>query len=215
MDFMVLPGQFLNKYMKIRFMLLLSIVIGCSKAKNIVDIPKNFVAANSKQLTEQNMKLMYKKEPFSGYLILIDSLNSKDTLEKIGYWKGFQHGISRKWYSNRQVKEIRNYRNGQKHGLQQAFWQNGNKKFEFTAQNDAPEGEMQEWDIHGKLFHLGHYKNGQEEGTQKLWYDNGKIRANYVIIDGKRYGLLGTKNCKNVGDSLVPDSPTSAKLMPK
>jgi antitoxin component YwqK of YwqJK toxin-antitoxin module len=49
---------------------------------------------------------------------------------------------------------------------------------------------------------LAHFKDGQEEGSQKLWYDNGKIRANYVIIKGKRYGLLGTKNCKNVSDSI-------------
>jgi antitoxin component YwqK of YwqJK toxin-antitoxin module len=54
----------------------------------------------------------------------------------------------------------------------------------------------------GKLIHLANYKNGQEEGTQKLWYDNGKIRANYVIKNGKRYGLLGTKNCINVSDSI-------------
>ena len=56
--------------------------------------------------------------------------------------------------------------------------------------------------MEGKLFHLATYKNGQEEGTQKMWYDNDKIRANYYIIDGKRYGLLGTKNCKNVSDSI-------------
>ncbi|MCX6338150.1 MAG: toxin-antitoxin system YwqK family antitoxin, partial [Bacteroidetes bacterium] len=64
------------------------------------------------------------------------------------------------------------------------------------------EGELSEWTFDGKLIHLAHYIDGQEEGSQKLWYDNGKIRANYVIIKGKRYGLLGTKNCKNVSDSI-------------
>ena len=82
------------------------------------------------------------------------------------------------------------------------FWENGNKRFEFDAKNDACEGELSEWTFDGKLTHLAHFKDGQEEGSQKLWYDNGKIRANYVIIKGKRYGLLGTKNCKNVLDSI-------------
>ena len=59
-----------------------------------------------------------------------------------------------------------------------------------------------EKDNNGNLFHLAHYKNGQEEGVQKLWYENGKIRANYIILNGKRFGLLGTKNCLNVKDSL-------------
>jgi antitoxin component YwqK of YwqJK toxin-antitoxin module len=46
------------------------------------------------------------------------------------------------------------------------------------------------------------YQKGHEEGEQKWWYDNGKIKANYIIKDGRRYGLLGTKNCINVSDSI-------------
>ncbi|MGB4742170.1 MAG: toxin-antitoxin system YwqK family antitoxin, partial [Flavobacteriaceae bacterium] len=94
------------------------------------------------------------------------------------------------------------YKNGQKNGKQVAYFDNGNKKFEFIAVNDIYEGELKEWNIRGDLIHLATYKNGQEEGTQKMWYDNGKIRANYVMKNGKRYGLLGTKNCTNVSDSI-------------
>ena len=78
-----------------------------------------------------------------------------------------------------------------------------NKKFEFVANDDTYEGEMKQWNVDEQLIHLANFKNGQEEGSQKLWYDNGKIRANYVIIKGKRYGLLGTKNCRNVSDSII------------
>jgi antitoxin component YwqK of YwqJK toxin-antitoxin module len=98
--------------------------------------------------------------------------------------------------------EERYYAQGKKQGRQVANWENGQKRFEFTAINDAYEGELKEWSHEGLLFHLAHYANGQEEGVQKLWYDNGKIRANYVMIKGKRFGLLGTKNCKNVSDSI-------------
>jgi antitoxin component YwqK of YwqJK toxin-antitoxin module len=98
--------------------------------------------------------------------------------------------------------EIRHFVNGAKNGRQTAFWENGHKRFDFFAKNDAYEGELREWDIHGHLFHLAHFVNGQEEGVQKLWYENGKIRANYITIKGRRFGLLGTKNCKNVSDSI-------------
>ena len=94
------------------------------------------------------------------------------------------------------------YSRGKKNGKQISYWENGNKRFEFDAKNDSYEGVLQEWDVYGKLYHLGNFVNGQEEGTQKLWYPNGKIKANYVVRDGKRYGLLGTKNCMNVSDSI-------------
>jgi len=110
--------------------------------------------------------------------------------------------VSKKYYSNKQLMEYREFRNDMKNGKQIAYWDNGNKRFEFIAKNDAYEGELMEWDYSGNLFHLAHYKNGQEEGVQKLWYENGKIRANYITIKGRRFGLLGTKNCKNVSDSI-------------
>jgi antitoxin component YwqK of YwqJK toxin-antitoxin module len=110
--------------------------------------------------------------------------------------------VYRKYFPNKQLMEYREFRNEMKNGKQIAYWDNGKKRFEFNAVNDAYEGELKEWDYDGNLFHLAHYKNGVEEGEQKMWYQNGKIRANYVIIKGRRFGLLGTKNCKNVSDSI-------------
>lgn len=76
------------------------------------------------------------------------------------------------------------------------------KKIEVTVSNDEYTGDFKEWIASGLLIKHFHYKNGQEDGSQQLFYENGKIKANYVIINGKRYGLLGTKNCKNVSDSI-------------
>ena len=92
--------------------------------------------------------------------------------------------VVQKYFPNKQLMEYREYRNEMKNGRQVAYWNNGNKRFEYTAKNDTYEGELKEWDYNGKLFHLAHYKDGHEEGAQKLWYENGKIRANYVIIKG-------------------------------
>lgn len=111
--------------------------------------------------------------------------------------------VEKAYFPSGKIREIRHLQNGVRQGLQTAFWENGKKRFEYTATNDAYEGELKEWSENGQLFHLAHYKNGQEEGVQKMWHANGKIRSNFVIIKGRRYGLLGTKNCKNINEKLL------------
>jgi antitoxin component YwqK of YwqJK toxin-antitoxin module len=164
-------------------------------------IPAKFILKSAVNFTVANDVVFLDKEKFSGFIYDLAS-NKKDTTLLEGYINGKLNGVCKKWFPNRQLMEVRLYDNGKKHGKQVAYWANGNKRFEFIAKNDAYEGEMREWTFDGKLFHLANFVNGQEEGTQKMWYDNGKIRANYVIRQGKRYGLLGTKNCKNVSDSI-------------
>ena len=80
--------------------------------------------------------------------------------------------------------------------------ENGNIKFEFHFKDDEYEGICRTWNNKGILTQESNYVAGHEEGAQKAWYDNGKVRSNYVIKAGRRYGLLGTKNCKNVSDSV-------------
>jgi antitoxin component YwqK of YwqJK toxin-antitoxin module len=46
------------------------------------------------------------------------------------------------------------------------------------------------------------YRKGYEDGLQQQFYESGKVKANYMMLDGRRYGMLGTKNCVNVSDSI-------------
>ena len=174
--------------------------MACSCSRNEPKVPKTYCQKSSKDITVLNDVVFFKKHKYSGFLFELDQ--NQDTISSEGFINGQLSGICRKWYSNKKLLEERMYAGGKKNGKQLAYWENGNKRFEFMAENDAYEGELSEWTFDGKLTHLAHYKDGQEDGSQKLWYDNGKIRANYVIIKGKRYGLLGTKNCKNVSDSI-------------
>ena len=64
-------------------------------------------------------------------------------------------------------------------------------------------GEFKEWYFSGLLGKQFHYVNGQEEGSQRLWWDNGTVRANYVIRNGKKYGLIGLVTCSNPYDSII------------
>jgi antitoxin component YwqK of YwqJK toxin-antitoxin module len=164
-------------------------------------IPQVFILKSSKNISNRNDTVFVENKKYSGFLYELYP-NSKDTFSVESYHDGLLSGVQKKWYSNKKRMEERHYCNGQKNGKQVAFWGNDNKKFEFIAKNDTYEGELREWTVEGRLFHLATFSNGQEDGSQKMWYDNGKIRANYVMIKGKRYGLLGTKNCKNVSDSI-------------
>jgi antitoxin component YwqK of YwqJK toxin-antitoxin module len=113
--------------------------------------------------------------------------------------------VEKKYFPSGKIMEIRHFRNGAKNGLQTGFWENGNKRFEYVAVNDACEGELKEWAEDGQLFHLATYKNGREEGVQKMWHADGRIRSNFVLINGRRYGLLGTKNCINENEIPLPN----------
>lgn len=184
------------KFLKIYVLALLV----CSCSKKEPKVPKIYLQKSSKEITVLNDVVYLNKVKYSGFIF--ELYPNQDTISSEGFINGQLSGICKKWYSNKQLMEERFYTNGKKNGKQQAFLENGNKRFEFDAKNDAYEGKLSEWTWDGKLTHLAHFKDGQEEGSQKLWYANGKIRANYVIIKGKRYGLLGTKNCKNVSDSI-------------
>lgn len=177
---------------------LVFLVYSCLQDKP--NIPPVFQLKSAKKIRFVNDEVYLNQQKFSGYLF--DLFPNKDTASVEGYCDGKLSGICRKWFPNKQLMEERFYSQGRKNGKQIAYWDNGNKRFEFVAENDAYQGELKEWSFDGRLSHLGHFKDGQEEGSQKMWYDTGKIRANYVIKNGKRYGLLGTKNCKNVSDSI-------------
>ncbi len=196
--------------MNVRFLFMLMLLFSsCAKQDpvatsvfNYQEIPSTYIKQSDSSLQYINNEVYVNGKKYSGFVYLLNS-NNQDTLLLEGYFEGKQEGVQKKWYLNKQIFEIRFYKEGWKHGPQVSFFENGQKRFEFVAVKDAYEGELKEWNRNGQLIHFGTYVQGQEEGKQQLWYDNGKIRANYVIKNGKRYGLLGTKNCKNVSDTVL------------
>lgn len=145
--------------------------------------------------------LTINQKPFSGRLYsLFDA--STDTAELSSYQHGKEHGEWKKYYPSGEIKERRFFEQGQKKGEYMAWWENGNKQLHYFFEADEYEGICKEWNAEGKLVKILNYKRGHEEGRQQWWYDNGKVKANYIIQDGRRYGLLGTKNCINVSDSV-------------
>ena len=148
-----------------------------------------------------NGVLQFQDHPFSGTLYQLYP-GTKDTSSLENYLQGREDGIWKKYYPSAKIREIRTFEHGQKTGKYLAWWENGNKQLEYYFANDEYEGTCREWSEAGTLTKEMNYQHGYELGHEQCWYDNGKIKANYVMKDGRRYGLLGTKNCINVSDSI-------------
>ena len=142
-------------------------------------------------------------KPFSGTLIETSPIG--DTLSIEPFIDGKEHGRWTKFYARGRARELRYFDRGRKEGAYKAWWENGNPKLHYHFKEDEYDGILKEWDVNGQLVKESSYRAGYEEGTQKAWYSNGKVRSNYVVFNGRRYGLLGTKNCINVADSIFAE----------
>jgi antitoxin component YwqK of YwqJK toxin-antitoxin module len=166
-----------------------------------IPVSTSLLNKSEQQIFMNNGLLYINNTAFNGTLFTLFP-NLKDTATIENYINGKEHGEWRKYYSPNKIKEKRFFVNGQKHGEYNAWWENGNKQLQYNFVADEYKGACKEWSETGFLNKIMNYKKGHEDGQQQWWYDNGKIKANYIIKDGRRYGLLGTKNCINVSDSI-------------
>lgn len=164
-------------------------------------VPLVYRSAEDPGFTVHADTVFYAGATFSGYRFML--FPGGDTAVLQSYFNGVEEGFQRKWYPGRQPAEERFYINGKKEGVHRSWWPDGKPKMYFEAYNDEYDGIFREWYSSGVLAKEFHYVNGREEGSEKLWWDNGTVRANYVIRNGKKYGLLGLKTCINPYDSVI------------
>lgn len=176
-------------------------LFGCTNQPK--DIPQESKKLNkaTQNLNIQNGIVFLDGKPYNGKLFTFFE-STTDTLEIVSYLNGKEHGEWLKFYPNHQLRERRYFNNGQKTGQMLTWWENGKKQIDYYFLNDEYQGTCKEWNENGLLTKVMNYDKGYENGVQQWWYDNGKIKANYIIKNGRRYGLLGTKNCVNVADSV-------------
>lgn len=131
----------------------------------------------------------------TGIVFQLDKKGDTLSLEK--YVCGKPEGIAYKKYDAVHFCYRRNFSKGKAEGTQYSWWDNGRLKQQATYKHDVFDSYVLEWCSNGLLTRFNHYRNGHEEGKQQLWYDNGQLRANYVVRNGRQYGLSGTMNCYN------------------
>ena len=163
-------------------------------------IPNVFKRANDSLFKVQQDTVYYAEKYFTG--CRYETFENGDTAALNCYFNGVEESIQKKWHPNSFLAEERFYINGKKEGVQKGWWPNGQPKFYYTALDNEYNGEFKEWYQSGLLAKQFHYSKGQEEGSQRLWWDNNAVRANYVIKNGKKYGLIGLKICVNPYDSI-------------
>lgn len=171
-----------------------------SKTESNTIIPNIAIASTDVKFKFHQDTLYYNEKKYSGYIF--NEYQKGDTAFLIGYLNGLEEGLSKKWYYNKQLSELRIYHQGKKIGIHKGYWENGNPKFEYNFLDGEHQGIAKDWYENGQAFKIFHYKMGYEEGSQKVWWENGVIRANYVVKNGRRYGLIGLKLCMNPEDSV-------------
>jgi antitoxin component YwqK of YwqJK toxin-antitoxin module len=163
---------------------------------------KNRVCYTSTQIniTVKGEKTLVNGKPVEG--CIADFYVNGDTASVIPYTHGKEHGTLRYYYPGGKVKALRIYKNGKKEGHHQGWYENGRLMFAYDFLNDLFEGEVKEWYADGQPFKFLHFAHGVEQGVQQIWYADGTLKSNYLIKDNRKYGLLGSKNCTNVADSI-------------
>ena len=181
--------------------LIVAVFAACSTSEEVAsDLvnPMEEVRAGSEELLRKGAVLFYRDAPLNGFVL--DYYEDGNLKSKTTYIKGKKHGTSHHRYQNGSIKEIREYAENNKVGYHRGYWPNGNLKFTYHFKDGMHHGVAREWFVHGQMFKQFNFVEGREDGSQKMWTEDGAIRANYVVKDGRRYGLIGLKNCKSVSD---------------
>ena len=163
-------------------------------------LPNQYLNRKEQFLSFHQDTLYYQDKKYSGYIY--DRFENGDSAFVGSYLNGMEEGVFKKWYRNNQLAEYRTYHEGKKVGKHVGFWEDGQPKFDFNFIAGELHGESNEWYPNGQAYKAFHYKMGYENGSQKMWWENGIIRANYVVKQGRRYGLIGLKLCMTPQDSI-------------
>jgi len=102
---------------------------------------------------------------------------------------GRRHGIQEEWHENGQKKAEGHWKDGKAEGLATVWYDNGQKKAEGNYKDGKQDGLGTWWDENGKKKAEVNYKDGKKEGLTTHWYDNGQKREESNWKDGKEDGL--------------------------
>ena len=163
-------------------------------------VPNAVIDSKDAFLQMHQDTIFFQDKKFSG--TIFNLYPNGDTSMIAHYFNGLEQGLLKKWYPNKQLAESRFFEAGKKMGKHIGFWEDGKPKFEFYFTKGEHDGIANEWYSNGQAYKAFHYTMGYENGSQKMWWENGVIRANYVVKQGRRYGLIGLKLCMTPQDSL-------------
>jgi len=168
------------------------ITISCHTSSNLQTLDDLDV-----NLKLDNGVLYYYENPFSGTLFSYYKVGKLKF--QIEYLNGKKHGFEKQWYESGNNLIERFYKEGFKTGIHKSWWQDGVQKFEYHFNKKGEfHGVVKEWYKNAQVFRDFNYVDGKEVGLQRMWKDDGTIKANYEVVNGERFGLIGLKKCYTV-----------------
>ena len=122
---------------------------------------------NRKEYKEQYIRTVHEPKKLQTKTIRVDT--------------GVQHGICTTFYEDGKKKIVENYKNGRRHGLYLAYYNNGNIHTEQYFVDGIKQGLCSAYFMHGGLCARVNYKDDEHHGEYLTFYNNGMIHitANY------------------------------------
>jgi antitoxin component YwqK of YwqJK toxin-antitoxin module len=182
--------------MKIFSIILMFLFSACDHYHNEIKTGASIIVkANSSSLTYMNGSLFNSGKPFTG---TVKEFFENGTLhQSTQYVDGKEDGWKMTWFPKGMLSEKRYYTKGEKDSVHTGWWNNGNKRFEYHFTSGSYNGDFKEWYRSGQQMKHIHYSNGNDD--QGIgWRENGKVYMNFIVKNGRRYGLNNSNLCYTV-----------------
>ena len=178
-------------------LLYLLFIISCrSPHENLrLVIPSIVVESIDTSLHFINGYLYRGNQLYAGEIIERDEKGS--TIRRTSYLSGREEGWMYSYFREGNLSEKRFYHKGEKDSVHVGWWPNGNHRFEYHFVSGLYHGDYKEWYANGERYKHIHYTGGKEDWA-KGWRENGKVYMNFIVKNGRRYGLENTNLCYTV-----------------
>jgi len=158
--------------------------------------PAIYVKNVNPDLVKSDQGWQYKGKPFSGYMVEAET-NGK-IVYQLPIMQGKENGKAIGFYNSGEKLLECMYVDGQKQGIYQHWWPNGNLRYLFSFQRGKYQGKQLVYYPNGKLQGEKYYWTGKEEGPQKIWDSTGRLISNYAVKNNSVYGAISSQDCMPV-----------------
>ena len=125
---------------------------------------------NDKGIVESK-GFMINKDRVGKWLYFND--DGKTIMTEENYENGVLHGLSKTFYPNKKLTEVKNYTNGKLNGSLKRYADNGTLLDDLMYSNGKLDGLAKYYNLKGVLIFTGDYENDIKVGDWK-YYENGK-----------------------------------------
>lgn len=137
----------------------------------------------------------HSEELFSGKASLIS--DDKMELGNVEIDNGKLNGLVLEWFPDGAKKTRKVFKEGFEDGIQKGWHTTGFISYEYEAEQGKILNVYKEYFPNGNMQIEKKYEDGVEVAN-KILNLNGKVIANYVLKNGRYYGLMGSGNCVTV-----------------